>query len=247
MTAEAHPPAPWLRRVVARLVDAAVVLPLGWLLAQASKADGQTVTAGVQDLPAALVAATEAVAGGLLVWFVYEVVAVARWGRTLGKAAAGIRVVPAEPALIHWWGRWVSRGHLAEEQRLETRIEQLHGETPPRWVWGGVIAAVRDDGSGAQRLEAAQRRSAGRLDHLQLRHTIRPGGLRAVMRTVLLAVCPLVLIIVAGFGVDTLPDHWIVSVGALVAVVAMSLAAFGLVGRYRGAHDMVAPTAVVRG
>ena len=166
-----------VRRVLARLLDAAVVLPVGYLLAQAAKAEGQSGSGGAQDLPAVLVAATEAAAGGLLLWFAYEAIAVARWGRTLGKAAVRIRVVPAEPALIPWWGRWVRRGHLAEEQRLQARIEQLHSESPPRWVWGGLVAAVRDDGSGTQRLEAAQRRTAAHLDELQQRHTVRPGGL----------------------------------------------------------------------
>ena len=61
------------------MLDAAVVLPFGYLLVRMAKADGQSVSAGVQDLPAALVAGTEAVAGGLLLWFVYEAVAVARW------------------------------------------------------------------------------------------------------------------------------------------------------------------------
>ena len=233
---------------MARLLDAAVVLPVGYLLVRMAKADGQSVSAGAQDLPAALVAGTEAVAGGLLLWFVYEAVAVARWGRTVGKAAAGIRVVPAEPALalIPWWGSWARRRHLLEEQRLNDRIEQLHGETPPR-VFGGLIAGVRDDGSGTQRLEAAQRRAARRLDRLQKRHTVTPGGLRAVMRTVVLAACPVALFVVAGLAVEALPDNRVISIGALVAVVATSIAAWGLVGRYRGVHDMIAPTAVVRG
>ena len=246
MMAENLSPALSLRRVAARLLDAAVVLPFGYLLVWLAKADGQSVSAGAQDLPAALVAGTEAVAGGLLLWFVYEVVAVARWGRTVGKAAVGIRVVPAEPALIPWWGSWVRRRHLLAEQRLNDRIEQLHGETPPR-VFGGLIAGVRDDGSGTQRLEAAQRRAARRLDHLQRRDTVRPGGLRAVTRASVLAACPLVLFAVAGLAVEALPDNRIVSIGALVAVVATSIAAWGLVGRYRGVHDMIAPTAVVRG
>lgn len=249
MTAESPHPAPWLRRVVARLVDAAVVLPLGWLLAQASKADGQTVSAGAEDLPTALFVLLEAAGGGVLVWFAYEAVALSRWGRTLGKAAVGIRVVPAaldEVALIPWWGRWVQHRHLREERRLSGRIEQLHSDTPPRWVWGGLIAAVRDDGSGTQRLEAAQRHAARRLDHLQLRHTIRPGGLRAVTRTAALAAFPLALVVVAGLVVEALPDHQIVLIAALVMVAAMSIATSGLVGHYRGLHDLIAPTAVVR-
>ena len=234
---------------MARLVDAAVVLPLGWLLAQASKSGGQTVSAGAEDLPAVLVALLEAAGGGLLVWFAYEAVAVSRWGRTLGKAAVGIRVVPAAPDaidLIPWWGRWVRRRHLRGEQRLGDRIEQLHSETPPRWVWGGLIAAVRDDGSGTQRLEAAQRHAARRLDHLQLRHTVRPGGLRAVTRTVALVAFPLALVVVAGLVVEALPDYRIISIAALVKVVATLIAVSGLVGHYRGLHDLIAPTAVVR-
>ena len=111
----------------------------------------------------------------------------------------------------------------------------MSGETPPSGVIGRLVAGLRSAARGA-----------ARLDHLQRRHTVRPGGLRALMRTVLLAACPLVLVIVAGLAVDALPDHSIISIGALTAVVATSLAVSGLVGRYRGVHDMIAPTAVVR-
>ena len=51
---------------------------------------------------------------------------------------------------------------------------------------------------------------------------------------------------VAGLAVDALPDHRIISVAALIVVVAMWAAASGLVGRYRGIHDLIAPTADVR-
>lgn len=244
MTESPHP-ASWLRRVVARVVDGAIVLPVGYLLVLMTKVDNQSVT-GAQELPAALVVATEAAAGGLLVWFVYEIVSVARWGRTLGKAAVGIKVIPAESGLVPRWGRWVRRCHLFMEQNLNDRMERLHGgETPPR-MSGGLIACVRDDGSGTQRLEAAERRIAAHLADVRRRHTVIPGLLRASMRTVVLAGCSLMLALVVGSAVDVVSDTSILSIATLAAGVALSLAIFGLVGRHRGVHDLIAPTAVVR-
>ena len=141
----------------------------------------------------------------------------------------------------------MSRRHRVEERRLDDRIEHLHSEAPPLWAWGGLAAAVRDDGSGTQRLEAAQRLAARRLARLQERRTVRPGGLRAVMRVAVLVACPLVLVAVADLVVDALPDHQAVSTAAVGAVAAAAIAAFGLAGRRRGLHDLIAPTVGVRG
>ena len=181
MMAESYPPAPRLRRVVARVLDAAIVLPVGYLLVRMAEAtEGQPISPETETMPVALAALYEAVAGGLLVWFVYEVVAVARWGRTVGKAAAGIRVIPAEPAFVPSWGRRVRRYHLLEEQRLQGCIEQMSGETSPRGAFGGLIAGLRI----GRLAPALGRRAAGRdphrlaaahMDHLQRRQTVRPG------------------------------------------------------------------------
>ena len=236
----------WLRRVLARMLDAAIVLPAGYLLVQVVEAtEGRPISRETETLPATLAALSEAAVGGLLVWFVYEIVAVARWGRTLGKAAAGIRVVPAEPTLIPRWGSWVRRRHLLEEQRLNDRIEQLHGESPRR-VFGGLVARVRDDGGSTQRLESAQRRLAAHLDQLQQRHTVRPGGLRALMRTVVLVAVLVLLVTAADVAVGGTEGHWVFSVAVRVLTAILLVAWLPLVARRRGAHDMIAPTAVVR-
>lgn len=218
-----------LRRVVARMLDAVIVLPLGYLLVQVVEAtEGQPVSPETETV--AVAALSEAAAGGLLVWFVYEIVSVARWGQTIGKAAVGIRVIPAEPVLVPSWSRWVRRRHLIEERRLQDRTEKWSEEPPPSSTFG------RDP----------ERRAAAHLVHLQRRHTVRPGGLRALMRTVVLVAVLVLLVAAADVAVGGTEGHWVFSVAARVLTAILLVAWLPLVARRRGVHDMIAPTAVVR-
>ena len=222
----AYEPASLVSRLVARLIDAALLLPAGYFLYELLQGCHEAGWCDEALPDSGLVLNT--VSAAIVVWLFYELVLTARWGRTLGKKIMGIRIVRSERSVLPGWEpfvRWYYRssaGCAAWEQKM--KIDK-------------VMVKMREHKTRREAKKAPDRPRV-------VRTLVR----MLVMMVGLLAASTLDEISEATGATGSTGEAllWIARVALFGWPIVLAASALCDREQHRGWHDLIAPTQVVK-
>ena len=197
--------------------------------------------------------AARLIAWAVLIWLIYEVGCVSRWGATVGRKATGIRVVRSPTSAIPIWDRFRRFCYRPPNpERVQQREQQRELFEWPAWCRKAKVDKACE-WIARSPLGKFHQWLGGRRERFEARHPDRPMGLASIVRLVVAGLPCLLAIIVAqvvGCGPNCGDQADSIAIAALVALAAGMLAVHGptVLDRkhHRGLHDRLAPTQVIK-